>query len=227
MSTDLREGLSCPKCGLNARQRAILFAVQKLWKSRKFFTPFRIVGISDGQSIESAFASKYTSDYKNFEYHVEPFLDITEVDSQMKSIANLVSCSEVLEHVKPPVKKAFSGLYDLLMPGGWLILSVPHTQSPTMHVEHFPEMLDTELVSGEEFVLKGVDRQGNTREFRNLIFHGGAGATLEYRVFSEDSLRQFLLSAGFVSIRIQRNNRVIGSAWEPWSRVWVARKPFL
>lgn len=226
ITKDLREGLICPICGLNSRQRAILFAVQKITRKRFIRRKnLSIVGVSDGAPIESAFRDRFGSIYKNFEYHAEPFLDITKVDEDLKSTADVVTCSEVLEHVQPPINLAFEGLFKLLKPGGWLILSVPHRNADFPHEEHFPIMSNVQLIFKPNQVLKRIDLEGNEREFLELVFHGGAGATLEYRVFSEVSLLNYLLESGFKNIQTRTNNRLIGCVWEPWSRVWVAQRP--
>jgi SAM-dependent methyltransferase len=226
LTLDLREGLVCPSCGLNSRQRAILFAAQRTARQRFFRKKnLRIIGVSDGAPIERAFKDRFANIYKNFEFHTEPFLDITKVDDTLQSTTDIVTCSEVLEHVQPPIELAFTGLFKLLKPGGWLILSVPHRGTDSPHEEHFPIMTNSELISEPIPMLKGIDLEGNEREFLELIFHGGAGATLEYRVFSETSLRDNLEKSGFKNIQAQRDLRLIGCFWEPWSRVWVAQRP--
>lgn len=73
--------------------------------------------------------------------------------------------------------------------------------------------------------LVGVNSEGELLEFSNLIFHGGIGATLEYRVFSEDSLVEALTEAGFRNLQKIANHPILGIIWEPWSRVWIAQKP--
>jgi fructose-bisphosphate aldolase class II len=70
-----------------------------------------------------------------------------------------------------------------------------------------------------------VQAKHNTKDKPlDLVFHGGAGSTLEYRVFSEDSLRCNLIASGFVNIELQKNYRIFGIVWVPWSRVWIAQK---
>jgi hypothetical protein len=226
ITLELREGLVCASCGLNSRQRAILFAAQKRSKLGFFLNKkLSIVGVSDGAPIASAFKVRFGKIYKNFEFHKEPFLDITKVGGILESSTEIVTCSEVLEHVEPPIDKAFHGLYKLLKPGGWLILSVPHRGADADHVEHFPVMTNSELVNEPSKVLRGIDLQGNNREFTELVFHGGAGTTLEYRLFSESSLRSNLENSGFTNIESQSDKRLFACIWEPWSRVWVAQKP--
>jgi hypothetical protein len=224
ITPDLREVLICPSCDLNARQRAILLAVQKIRKRNSFFRRQKIIGVSDGAPMANAFSSRFGSSYNNFEYHLEPFLDITQLKPTMRSTSDIVVCSEVLEHVQPPIDLAFFGLYELLKPGGWVVLSVPHTGPNSNHVEHFPVLKNSQLTEGVAPILRGVDQEGHSREFHNLVFHGGAGATLEYRVFSEDSVQLNLRKAGFINIKMQENHSIFGIVWEPWSRVWIAQK---
>jgi SAM-dependent methyltransferase len=204
----------------------MLFAAQRITR-RKLFPKksLSIVGVSDGATIESAFKIHFHGKYKNFEFHKQPFLDITKVDDGLELYADIVTCSEVLEHVQPPINLAFGGLYKLLKPGGWLILSVPHRGPNASHEEHFPVMTNSKLINEPIQKLRGTDLQGNEKEFTELVFHGGSGATLEYRVFSETSLRDNLENSGFKDIKSQSNVRLIGCAWEPWSRVWTAQKP--
>ena len=222
---DRREGLLCPKCGLSARQRSLLFAIQKIRMRNRLGRSFQLIGVSDGESIYKVLTSKFRTNYKNFEYHIEPRLDITNVKSTLECTADIVSCSEVLEHVQPPIDAAFMGLNLILKKGGHLVISVPHRGKGSPHIEHFPVLTESELDLSDEPKLRGKSLMGEKLEFSDLVFHGGAGSTLEYRVFSEDSLWANLLASGFVNIKKQKNYRVFGIVWEPWSRVWVAQKP--
>jgi hypothetical protein len=185
---------------------------------------FQLTGVSDGASIYEVLTSKFKANYRNFEYHIEPRLDITNVESAMECTADIISCSEVLEHVQPPVEAAFTGLNVILKRGGFLVISVPHREKGFPHIEHFPVLTESHIDFSGDPKLIGKTVTGETIEFGDLVFHGGAGSTLEYRVFSEDSLRSNLLSSGFVNIKIQKNHRIFGIAWEPWSRVWIAQK---
>ena len=51
-------------------------------------------------------------------------------------------------------------------------------------------------------VLVNRRSDGTYEVFDNLVFHGGKGATLELRVFSESDLRQHLATAGFTDVHI-------------------------
>ena len=226
ITPDLREGLTCSSCGLNSRQRAVLFAAQKLKVFYFFGKRIRILGVSDGHPIRKSFESRFGKQYRNYEYHVEPKLDITDVAIDLISSASITTCSEVLEHVQSPISSAFLGLNSILMPGGWAVISVPHKSSGEPHVEHFPILHSSRIVGEIWPVLIGTDANGNEVQFSDLVFHGGAGSTLEYRVFSEDSLRTQLALADFIKIESVKNYRFLGIFWEPWSRVWIAQKPF-
>jgi len=112
----------------------------------------------------------------------------------------------------------------LLKEKGTLVLSVPHSDAAGVHVEHFPELINTELLLGERPRLIGTLSDGRRVEFSNLVFHGGIGSTLEYRIFSFQSLRAHILDAGLTKFKTNRNFRALGIVWEKWSRIWIAEK---
>lgn len=219
-----REGANCLWCNATSRDRAMLLNIHWVFFKKFLKNPRsvpKIVGVSDGHLMEKILKRIYRSNYKNYHYHQEPKLDITQVSSNLHHSADIVSCTEVLEHVAPPVSSAFLGLRDLLRKDGTLVLSVPHTDSTGSHVEHFPEMTHCELFLGDTSRLVGTLKSGERVEFTDLIFHGGVGFTLEYRVFSFRSLKKEILDSGFAEFRLNRNFRVLGIVWENWSRVWI------
>lgn len=221
-----REGANCFWCNATSRDRAMLLNIHyaffsKLLKNRGSVP--KIIGVSDGHLIEKILKTIYKSHYQNYHYHQKPQLDITKVPLNLYSSADIVSCTEVLEHVAPPVDLAFSGLRKLLKENGTLVLSVPHSDSSGVHLEHFPEMTNAQLILDEKPRLVGTLKNGKWTEFSNLIFHGGVGFTLEYRVFSFHSLREEILNSGFIEYRLNRDIRVFGIGWESWSRVWICR----
>lgn len=194
-------------------------------KVRKPFRGLKILGVSDGYLTSTVLTKIYKSKYSNYHYHLDPKLDITDVPVGLYGSADIISCSEVLEHVEPPIKKAFHGLYQLLRVKGKLVLSVPHTDINGKHVEHFPVMTESRIFPREIGpVLEGKGANGELLEFSDLTFHGGIGATLEYRIFSKNSLEQNLKVAGFKNLKLCNNKIFFGIHWEPWSRVWTAIK---
>lgn len=220
-----REAFNCIFCNSSSRERAVIFAVTRTFgPQRSRLKSRKAVGVSDGNNTASTMQKIFGGNYQNYQFHIDPKLDITHVPFALHNTADIVTCSEVLEHVQPPVSEAFSGLYSLLKPGGVLVLSVPHTPNGNPHKEHFPIMRSSELVLSPEPKLVGFQITGEEVEFTNLVFHGGIGSTLEYRVFSENSLLENLIRAGFEEIRFIPNSHLFGISWEPWSRTWVAKK---
>jgi hypothetical protein len=202
-----RETGACPHCGANVRLRSIAYLVGLAlhgttkptaeWPARPDLVGY---GVSDWQ----LFSKYYRFAYKNtqFDPSTDPdhtFLDITKPPDDWSETADLISCSEVLEHVAPPVALAYQGLYRLLKPGGALILTVPYTFSST--VEHFPDLYDWALSAGNK-KLNNVTRSGKVETFTGLCFHEGGTATLEMRVFGLDDIRKHLQHAGFTGIGI-------------------------
>jgi SAM-dependent methyltransferase len=186
----------------------------------------RIVGISDGSLIEKTLKRFYRSRYKNYHFHQEPKLDITKVPLSLHASADIISCTEVLEHVAPPIDLAFIGLHDILKEEGILVMSVPHSDAQGIHVEHFPTMTTHKLLLQDPPILIGTLPNGEEVQFKNLVFHGGVGFTLEYRIFSFESIKEYLAKAGFTGVHFDRNFRLFGIVWEKWSIVWIAEKAF-
>jgi hypothetical protein len=115
----------------------------------------------------------------------------------------------------------------MLKPGGCLILTVPYGLDPGTR-EHFPELYEYKVVEhGGTYILQNRTRSGEMQEFSDLCFHGGPGATLEMRVFSEKGLLADLNAAGFDSIKIHRTHDFRHGVWwpEPWSLPISARRP--
>lgn len=226
-----REATNCAWCRSTARDRAVLLAVHSTVLNKCIRNPFflnsiRIIGVSDGSVIERSLKKVYRKKYSNFHFHQDPRLDITQVSDRLIGAADIVVCSEVLEHVRPPVKRAFDGLSKLLrQSGGSIVLSVPHSDSKSFHLEHFVELREERIVrrAGSNFLI-GINDKGQEVEYGNLVFHGGEGHTLEYRVFSQASLFDHLENAGFREYVPVKNRRAFGIYWEPWSRVWICKK---
>ena len=227
-ASGLREGYNCRICGATGRERSVALAVKACAKElkRDLKSEITVIGVSDGGVTEKFLKTRYGVNYTNYHFHQQPHLDIKNPPVTLEGQSDLVVCSEVLEHVSAPVQMAFEGLFKILKPGGYLVMSVPHTDEGGTHLEHFPEMSSFEVdINGAVPVIRGVTLMGERFESRDLTFHGGIGETIEHRVFSEISLLAGLRGAGFQNTTPTPNSRIHGVVFEPWSRVWVGRKP--
>ncbi len=88
-----------------------------------------------------------------------------------------------------------------------MILTVPFTTDAAETTEHFPNLFKYKLESRRgRHTLVNTTAQGEEELFDELIFHGGAGTTLEMRQFSKASLLANLGSAGFREIEFLSEN---------------------
>jgi len=184
----------------------------------------RGIGMSDFPELAEKLAVKL--DYTNTFYHQPPQLDIARPDPHDFGRYDFILSTEVMEHVPPPVEDAFANLFRLLKPDGLLVMTTPYTLGGKTR-EHFPELHDFAITSlGGKSVLVNRRRDGSIEVFEDLVFHGGPGSTVEMRVFTEESLRDILLRAGFSSVQIAAENvPEFGIEHsENWSLPIIARK---
>jgi len=206
-----REVASCAGCGSTVRLRSLIallsreiFGVELALPDFPVLKGIRGIGMSDPTELAGRLAEKF--EYTNTFYHQEPRLDVT--DSSEAHLAehvgryDFILSSEVLEHVAPPVERAFVNLNRMLKPDGLLLLTVPYRLDGRT-AEHFPELYEYSIAApGGRVVLVNRRRDGSIEVFENVSFHGGEGTTLEMRGFSETSLKETLSAAGFASTRI-------------------------
>ena len=230
-----RETPSCTACGSTVRVRSLIallsreiFGVELPIPDFPVCKGVRGFGMSDPPELAERLAEKF--EYTNTFYHQEPRLDVADpTPEQLKALTgqyDFILSSEVLEHVSPPVERAFVNLNRLLKPNGLLLMTVPY-RIDGHTAEHFPELHDYSLTSpGGRTVLVNRRRDGSIEVFENLSFHGGHGSTLEMRVFSEPSLKEIISGAGFASVQVASENipefGVLHD--ETWSLPIVGRK---
>lgn len=229
-----RETGPCPQCGAIVRLRALAYLVGKAlfetdlpvtkWPKRP---DLRGVGVSDWPAFANIYSPKFSyvnTQFDRARYTEQPFLDITNPGSEFIGSCDVVSCSEVLEHVEPPIQRAFDGLFAMLKPGGTLVFTVPFVFGKT--IEHFPELHDWTLAerNGKRTVFNAtVD--GRLQEFSPLVFHGGGSSVLEMRVFGRDDLLDNLRTAGFRDIHVRRDVLKYGIRnGVAWSRPITAKR---
>jgi SAM-dependent methyltransferase len=227
-----RETPSCPRCGSTVRFRAIGRLVVRellgLDAPLPHLAPRRDLvglGLSDDASYAEPLARVFA--YRNTFFHAEPRLDISAIDPSLRGRHDFVIASDVLEHVAPPVSRAFENALALLRPGGVFVMTVPFGLAADT-VEHYPDLHDWSLESTEG-AWRVVNRtaDGRVQRFDAPVFHGGPGTTLEMRLFSRDALLREFDRAGFMPVRIADEPYLpFGIHWpEPWSVPIVARAP--
>lgn len=220
-------GALCSGCGSSVRFRKIAF----LAATRIFGGPAALyqhapnelvgVGLSDAPPYAEALAR--VSRYTNTFVHGEPYLDIVRGSETYRDLDYVIS-SDVFEHTRPPAARPFHTVYEMLRPGGRLLLSVPTTGR---YIEHFPELHDCRLLKvGDVRVLVNATADGRLQVFDQLRFHGGPGETLEMRIYSVEAVERNLQAAGFSSWDLVRLNRPeFGIAEiDGLSTVWLAQK---
>ncbi len=228
-----REGKLCPNCGASGRTQAIGFHASIILcgssvplKEHLINKSKKVVGLSDGKVYADILNTKY--DYTNSFYHREPFLDIANPPDRAHGIYDLLISTEVFEHIVGPSVAAFKGAFDILKPGGYMILTVPFINKGES-VEHYREDLInyTSHQNRDGSWFAELEFSDGHKEIDNEAkFHGGPGKTLEIRLFNRDRLIEELNIAGFVEVDIHDENMPEkGINWGAASRVITARKP--
>ncbi len=226
-----REVPSCSACGSTVRLRSLIallsreiFGIELAIPDFPVLKGIRGFGMSDPPALAERLAEKF--DYTNTFYHQEPRIDVVEPGHEHLARYDFILSSEVMEHVPPPVERAFTNLNRMLKPDGLLLLTVPY-RIDGRTIEHFPELHEYGLASpGGRTVLINRQRDGAIEVFENLSFHGGDGSTLEMRVFSEAALKEIIAGAGFASVRIASEDIPAFGVLhgETWSLPIVGRK---
>lgn len=226
-----REGAACSGCGSTVRFRALmhllsveLFGLDLTLEQFPRLKPLRGLGLSDWEGYAKVLAEKF--DYTNTFLSREPRFDIGMPSPANHGQYDFIISAEVFEHVEPPVERVFHEACQLLKPHGVLILTVPYSLEATTH-EHFPDLHEytvAELDGGA--ILVNRTREGKLEVFDHLVFHGGQDNMLEMRVFSDTSLKEMLLTAGFREVEFcSRSHPPYGILFrEQWGLPVVARK---
>lgn len=231
VETLVHEASTCGGCDSNVRLRALVYMLSMELFGQGLLLPefpclpaIKGMGLSDQLSYATVLAGKF--DYTNTFYDREPRIDITEPHPDRHGTYDFILSSDVFEHIGVPVERAFVEVYKLLKPHGVLCLTVPFSLKEAT-VEHFPDLHEYAIVglSGTP-VLINRTKDGTLQVRDDLVFHGGAGATLEMRLFSRRDLERKLSAAGFETIVFQTEPVPrFGIAYEgAWSLPLVARK---
>lgn len=192
--------------GFNCRFRAICYVFCKLFygeckilKDLEKNKNLKGIGMSDS-AWANILQDKFN--YINTYYHCAPYLDIYK-EEHVKTYTDLdfIISSDVFEHINPlpGIQIAFDNVFRMLKCGGVFIFSVPFVYGE--HKEHFPNLYDYKIEKKNgKYVLYNTTIDKKKETFDNLCFHGGPGAVLEMRVFSQKSIISFLEKSGFIDI---------------------------
>jgi SAM-dependent methyltransferase len=148
------------------------------------------IGFDDSPVIASRLPKIFR--YTNTHLHEFPKLDLSNPPKEANGFFEFAICSEVLEHVTGDPQRALDGLYIILKPNGFAVLTVPMRDS---HEEFYPDLRETVEVKSD--YVRWIDNEGNLRINENPEFHGGTGDVLSFRVFSKASLIEGLKKSGF------------------------------
>ncbi len=180
--------------------------------------------MSDWKPIVDGLAEKFN--FQNTFFHTRPKFDLLQLEPEYLGAYDFVIASEVFEHISPPIQPAFDNLPRLLRPNGFIVFTVPWAPDGATQ-EHFPNLLDWRVVDLRTgSILVNRARNGDLEIFEDLIFHGGAGQTLEMRLFTQPDLAKHLQNAGLVNFQFAEveENPGFGIIWEGnWSMGLVAR----
>jgi SAM-dependent methyltransferase len=183
-------------CGIAlAASRAIWGGPDRPLSERPRRGDIKAIGMSDDPRLAVPFAEKF--DYTNTEFDREPRLDLCSAESCRQYSADLIVCSDVLEHTFDPPAVPLANLFTMLKPGGTLILSAPTTLRPaTIEWYGGAESLAVEPHDGR-FQVRWRNRRGTEYLDTQPVFHAGPGAVLEMRLISHPELLATARAAGF------------------------------
>jgi len=202
-----RETASCDGCGSTVRMRSIIHLLSTALYGRSMplpeFPQDKAVigkGLSDWVGYAGPLEEKFS--YTNTFYHQEPRLDIEDVPESLVESLDFLISTDVFEHTQGPAAKAFEGAFALLKPGGWVVLTVPFTLDAET-IEHYSQLVELTVAKlGKEYLVVGRTADGDCRLYRDPVFHGGPGHTLEMRVFCRKDVEINLRKAGFADIHV-------------------------
>lgn len=225
-----REVPSCSQCGSNLRIRSVIHLLSLEMFGESMPLPdfpvsqhIRGLGMSDADVYAGQLTKKFS--YLNTYYHKSPKFDITAIKVEEYAKFNFVISCDVLEHVRPPVIRAFHNLKTLLKVGGTAILTVPYMLLENTW-EHYPDLQRFDIIDdGDGRKLVNTTANGEKQEFKELVFHGGSGSTIEMRIFTKSSVRNELEKSGFREIEFCKCDEPrYGIVWPlNWSLPIVAR----
>jgi hypothetical protein len=133
------------------------------------------LGLTDCHSISSILEQRLA--YRNTYLHQEPRFDLTCDPSPVGPLDFLIA-SEVLEHVEPPVGRAFRQAAAILKPSGFVLLTVPWIFDGRPQGE-LPELHDWKFSwQDDSWMIVNRRPNGETEFFPRIAVDGGPGVCL-------------------------------------------------
>lgn len=196
------EDAGCNSCNVTLRAQIVHTAVLQglgypLNVRRNSISPdmSRVgLGISDDWRLALSFASLFN--YTNSYLHQFPNVDLCSPPPNCFEYFEFISCSDVLEHIPPPIDQAIEGLYSMLKPGGFAVVSVPLIRG-SEYREFYPGLVEWEI---RNVAVVWTDSEGRSYEDCFPEFHGGQGLTLAFRQWTEQVLIEKLMARGFSNV---------------------------
>jgi hypothetical protein len=200
----LSEQGHCARCSATWRDRAVLAGVLQGVGLTGTTIPEMpsdwsrpIIGIADSTVVAAALSSRFI--YTNTSLARFPILDLLDPPPQSLGQAQIVTCSDVLEHVHGPVEQAAAALLSLLAPGGFAVVSVPFPAD--RQGERYPGLKSWRAwpepgATGVEW----VDAAGHKAHDDDPEFHPSPEPCLVLRGFTPRTFDQLLIGAGFYPV---------------------------
>ena len=157
------------------------------------------LGIGDDWKLARMLSQKFA--YTNSFLHQFPKVDLLDPPAPCIDYFEFITCSDVLEHTPPPRKKPIFGIFQMLRPGGFTVISVP-IEKDCAFKEYYPGLVSWEISQNE---LRWKDDRGSVFVDEEPEFHGGEGLTLAFRQWSKKQLVDDLSLVGFSEVVLLPN----------------------
>ncbi len=170
------------------------------------------IGLTDHVVIAGPLSQRLA--YLNTFLHTQPRLDIRS-DSSPLGPLDFIIATEVLEHVEPPVSRAFENIVALLKNSGFLLLTVPWVWDGA---NPLPDLYDWKLdrVDGcWKIINRTLD--GRIERFQDLSFDNGPGLSLGWTREHFPHLHEWSIVSGNGGSHL-RNQRLDGT-WETFQNL--------
>lgn len=194
-----REGCQCTRCGATWRNRATVLGVAlglgvpvrplPRWRTEWGCAG---VGFDDAPLVAARLGTRLS--FTNTHLGRFPQLDLIDPVPAAVGQFRFAICSDVLEHVEPPVDRGFLGLGSILRPDGFAVVSVP-IGGPGETTEHYPDLVEYRLLEGPR--VQWRDTAGRSHLDEDPEMHGGTGLVLAFRLFGHKGFVESLYAAGF------------------------------